>query len=183
MPGLRISLLGGFEARVGEGPALALGPRKSRALLAYLAVAGPRPHSRETLATLLWGEVPDEQSRQSLRKALWDLRQALAGATPPPLATSNETVTLVPEAVDVLEFQALARGAGPDAWRSAVELYRGDLLDGFRLDESAFEDWVTAQRVRVRQLALEMLERLLTHETGEGRVAAAVEVSSRLLTC
>ena len=181
MSGLRLALLGGFDVRVGEGPPLALGPRKSRALLAYLAVAGSRPQPREALAALLWGDVPEEQSRQSLRKALWGVRQALAGATPPPLTTSNEAVTLVPETADVLEFQALARGAHPEAWRSALQLYRGDLLEGFRLDEPAFEEWLTAQRVRLRQIALEMLDRLLAHEMKEGRVGAAGEVAARIL--
>src|SRR5262245_50586727 len=146
MSGLRLALLGGFDARVGDGPSLTLGPRKSRALLAYLAVAGPRPHPRETLATLLWGDVADEQSRQSLRKALWDLRQALLGVTPAPLVTTNDSVTLAPESVDVLEFQALARGGNPEAWRSAMSLHRGELLDGFRMDEPAFEEWIAAQR-------------------------------------
>jgi DNA-binding SARP family transcriptional activator len=149
--------------------------------LAYLALAGPRPHPRDTLASLLWGSVPDEQSRQSLRKALWDLRQALAGATPPPLITNNETVALVPEAVDVLEFQTLARDGRPEALRQAMALYQGDLLDGFRVDEPGFEEWLNAQRVHLRQLSLEVLERLLAHETREGRVPAAVEVALRLL--
>src|SRR5262245_23180167 len=149
MSGLRLVLLGGFDARVGDGPPLTLGPRKSRALLAYLAVAGPRPQPRGTLAPLLWGDVPDEQARQSLRKALWDVRQVLVGATPPPLITSGETVALTAEMIDVVEFRALAGDTRPDSWRTAMELYRGDLLDGFRVDESAFEEWLIPQRVRL----------------------------------
>ena len=72
--------------------------------------------------------------------------------------------------VDVLEFQAPARDGRPAALRRAVELYQGALLDGFRLDEPGYEEWLTAQRVRLRQLALELHERLLAHETSEGRV-------------
>jgi DNA-binding SARP family transcriptional activator len=149
--------------------------------LAYLAVAGPRPHPRDTLAALLWGEVPEEQSRQSLRKALWDLRHALACAKPSALTTTNETVTLVPEAVDVLEFRAHARESGAGALRTAMGLYRGDLLEGFRVDEPAFEEWLTSQRAHLRQLSMEVLERLLEHEVSEGPVTAAVEVAVRLL--
>jgi DNA-binding SARP family transcriptional activator len=181
MPGLHLVLLGGFEARVGDGPPVALAPKKSRALLAYLAAAGPRPHPRDTLATLLWGEVPEEQSRQSLRKALWDLRHALACAKPSPLTTTNETVTLVPESVDVLEFRAHAREGGAAARRAALGLYRGDLLEGFRVDEPAFEEWLTSQRAHLRQLSMEVLERLLEHEVREGPVTAAVDVAVRLL--
>jgi DNA-binding SARP family transcriptional activator len=180
-PGLGLTLLGEFQARIGCGPLLAIGPRKNRALLAYLAVAGPRAHPRDSLCTLLWGEVPEDQARQSLRKALCDLRQALAGATPPPLLADSETVTLVPETVDALEFQALVRDGRPEALRGAMALYRGDLLDSLRVDEPAFEEWLTLQRERLRRVSVETLERLMTLETAGGRVGEAVEAARRLL--
>ena len=181
MPGLRVRVLGDFEARVGDGLTLSLPARKSRALLAYLAVTGQRAERRERLAALLWGEVPEEQSRQSLRKALWHLREALAGVEPPPLSTASETIALVPETVDALQFEALVRDGRPDALRDAVGLYRGDLLEGFRIDEPAFEEWLTRERERLRGLAVEALERLLGYETVGGRVESAVEVALRLL--
>jgi len=181
VPGLCLTLLGGFEVRIGGGPSIAVGPRKNRALLAYLAVAGPRAHSRDTLAGLLWGDVGEEQARQSLRKALWDLRKAFSGAIPLPLVTDSETVTLVPETVDVLEFQALLRGRRLEALPAAIDLYRGDLLDGFRVGEPAFEEWLTSERARLRQLALETLECVLVHAMDEGRLGVAVDVAGRLL--
>jgi len=181
MPGLCLTLLGGFAARVGGSHPLAIAHRKSRALLAYLAVAGPRAHPRDTLAVLLWGGVPGDQARQSLRKALSDLRQALVSAEPSPLSSDSETVTLVPEKVDVFEFEGLVRDGRPGALRGASELYRGDLLEGFRVDEPAFEEWLTRERERLRQLSMEALERLLAHETAGGDVAAAVAVALRLL--
>ena len=42
---------------------------KALALLAYLAVTG-RPHSRDALAGLLWGEMPDAAAKANLRKIL-----------------------------------------------------------------------------------------------------------------
>jgi DNA-binding SARP family transcriptional activator len=181
MPGVRLTLLGGFDARVGEGPPLAIASRKSRALLVYLAVAGPRAHSRDTLATLLWGDVPEDQSRQSLRKALWELRHAMAAA-PTALSTDSEKVTLTPETVDVLEFRALVRDGRPAALRSAMELYRGDLFAGFRVAEPTFDEWLTRQREWLRQLSVETLERLLAHEMAEGRMDMAGNVALRLLS-
>src|SRR5262245_36882777 len=181
MAGLRIRVLGDFEAGVGSGPALSLPTRKGRALLAYLAVARPRAHPRERLASLLWGDVPEQQSRQSLRRALWDLREALATAKPPPLSTDGETVALVVESVDALEFEAFVRDGRPDALRDAMVLYRGDLLEGFRVNEPPFEEWLTREREHFRRLSLEAHERLLAHETAAGRVEAAVEVAFRLL--
>jgi len=181
MAGLRVRVLGDFEARVGTGPALSLSSRKSRALLAYLAVIGQHPQTREKLAALLWGEVPEEQARQSLRKALWDLRHALADAEPPPLSTGSETIALITETVDALQFEALMLDGRPDALRDAMALYRGDLLEGLRVDEPSFEEWLTRERERFRRLAVDALERLLGYETVEGRVDSAVDVALRLL--
>ena len=181
MPGLRLTLLGHFDARMGESRPLAVPHRKSRALLAYLAIAGPRDHSRDTLAALLWGDVPEDQARQSLRKALWDLRQVLASAGPSALSTDRTVVTLATERVDVLDFQALVRDGRPESLRAAAVLYRGDLLEGLRVNERAFEGWLTRERDRLRQLLVDALERLLEHETARGQVEAAVEVALRLL--
>jgi DNA-binding SARP family transcriptional activator len=52
---------------------------KPLALLAFLTLE-PRPHSREALAGLLWGESPDAEARSSLRQALKHLRDALGEA-------------------------------------------------------------------------------------------------------
>ena len=49
---------------------------KPLALLAYL-VLERRPHSREALAGLLWGESPEVEARASLRQALKQLRDVL----------------------------------------------------------------------------------------------------------
>ncbi len=47
-----LTLLGGFQARLGSGPPLAL-PAKTQALFAYLAMPLGAAHPREKLATLL----------------------------------------------------------------------------------------------------------------------------------
>src|SRR5262249_28020102 len=56
-----------------------------------------------------------------------------------------------------------------------------DLLEGFQINESAFEEWLTRERERLRRLAVEALERLLGYEMVAGRVGSAVEVALRLL--
>jgi hypothetical protein len=55
MARLTLSLLGGFQARLGAGPALALPTKKIQAFLAYLTLAQGQEHSRDKLAALLWG--------------------------------------------------------------------------------------------------------------------------------
>src|ERR1051325_7207427 len=77
MARLELTLLGGFQARLVPGGPVNIPTRKARALLAYLALPAGKPHARDQLAALLWGDVPDAQSRGSLRKALFWLRQAV----------------------------------------------------------------------------------------------------------
>ena len=46
MPRLQLKVLGGFEARIGPAGKLDIVTRKTRALLAYLALPPGRPHTR-----------------------------------------------------------------------------------------------------------------------------------------
>ena len=62
--GLRLELLGGLRLSRGGAPLAGFAYAKGRALLAYLALTG-RPHPREALAALLWGDLPDAAARQN----------------------------------------------------------------------------------------------------------------------
>ncbi|MCH8076347.1 MAG: alpha/beta hydrolase, partial [SAR324 cluster bacterium] len=70
-------------------------------------------HSREKLATLLWGDRMDEQARHSLRQALSALRKALAGGNLDPFTTDNETATLN-TGILASDVEAFERHAGDD---------------------------------------------------------------------
>ena len=74
---LKLTLLGGFQAQLHGGAALVLPAKKTQALLAYLAIPLGQAHSREKLATLLWGDMQDAQARGNLRHALSRLRKSL----------------------------------------------------------------------------------------------------------
>ena len=56
MAACKLTLLGSFALESGDGKELTLPTRKDRLLLAYLALSGGRPQSRERLAGLLWGD-------------------------------------------------------------------------------------------------------------------------------
>ena len=185
--GLRLELLGGLRLARDGAPLLGLAYAKGRALLAYLAVTG-RTHTREALAALFWGELPDDAARQNLRAVLADLRR-VAGHH---LVISRETVAFdraAPYWLDVEEFEAALRrpGAGdvpPEAerLRTAVDLYRGDLLAGFAVrDAPAFDEWLAAERERLRQLALHALHELVIYATERGDYAAGIDATTRLL--
>jgi DNA-binding SARP family transcriptional activator len=82
MVALRLTLLGGFEARRSAGAAVTLPTKKAQALLAYLGVQPGQTHRRDKLAALLWGNSSDEHARDGFRHALVALRKALRGVTP-----------------------------------------------------------------------------------------------------
>src|SRR5215475_2874737 len=98
---LSLTLLGGFQARLGTGAVLSISARKAQALLAYLGVRPGQSHSRDKLAALLWGESREAQARDGLRHALAALRQALPATAPPILMSAGQTLALNPVAVDV----------------------------------------------------------------------------------
>jgi hypothetical protein len=66
----RVNLLGRFELRTPSGQEVALGARKSIALLALLAAAPGQRMSRDRIAALLWEDMPDAQARGNLRQLL-----------------------------------------------------------------------------------------------------------------
>ena len=182
---LELSLLGQVEIRRDDEPLNGFVSAKAEALLIYLAVTG-RPHRRETLAGLLWGDKSDQRARGNLRKALSNLRQLVSES----VAVNGQTVTFNDAAVTCFDLSAFevalaADQAQPDnlpALREAVELYQGDFLAGLVVDDAlAFEEWVLSERERLRHLAIQALYRLSAVYTARGEYAAGIEVTSRLL--
>ncbi len=161
MARLHLELLGNFQARVEPETRIALPTRKSQALLAYLALPPGRAHGRDKLASLLWGDMADRQARGGLRQALSALRKLSIGPTV--LVLDGDSVALDPASVDVdvVEFERRVAEATPDGLARAVSLYRGDLLEDLALREAPFEEWLLAERERLRQLALDAFAKLL----------------------
>lgn len=150
MSGLELKFLGEF-AVIRDGRALPLPPsRKTRALLAYLGLAGRR-FRREHLCELLW-EVPDDP-RASLRWSLTKLRRLVDDGHRQRIVADRSTVHVDTSdvAIDVTELEKLA--AGPleqvpaEALEAAVARYTGNFLEG--LEFSSFHDfhaWCIAER-------------------------------------
>ncbi len=149
---------------------------KRVALLAYLAAATPRRlHRRDSLVALFWPELDQEHARAALRQALHGLRHALGDGV---LVTrGDEDIGLDAEQIrcDVVEFER-ATEAGRLA--DALDLYRGDLLEGFFIRGApAFEQWLEDERVRLKVLAL----RSATLLAERGGLAESVQWGRRAL--
>src|SRR5262245_4856227 len=183
MARLTLTLLGGFRARLDPGAPLALPTRKAQALLAYLAMPLGVSHPRDKLAGLLWGNAVETTARTSLRQTLYALRKTLQGADPQPLRLDADSVALDPDAVtvDVDVFVQRMLEATSSGLADAVALYEGDLLEGLTVQEPPFEDWLLAERERLREVALEALARLLADQRAAGSTDAAIQTALRLL--
>ena len=182
MTRLSLTLLGGFQARLEPGSAIALPTRKSQALLAYLALPPGRAHPRDKLAALLWGGIREESSRASLRQALFAIRKALSDTAA--VQQHGDALALEPGAVEVdaATFERLVHEGTPATLERAAALYQGDLLSGFVVDEAPFEEWLLGERERLRELALEALAKLLAHQRKAGASEATVQTALKLLT-
>ncbi|MGD8869814.1 MAG: BTAD domain-containing putative transcriptional regulator, partial [Gemmatimonadales bacterium] len=151
---IELRLLGQLDLRGSEGEAILsiLAQPKRAALLAYLAVARPNGfHRRDKLLGLFWPESDQERGRGSLRKALYLLRQSLGEEVI--VGRGDEEIGLTEGSVwcDAVAFEDALEGGNPE---EALELYRGDLLEGFFLSEvPEFERWLESERERLRRLA------------------------------
>jgi predicted ATPase/DNA-binding SARP family transcriptional activator len=180
---LSLRLLGTPQAARDGVPLTGYISAKAQALLYYLAVTG-RPHSRESLAGLLWSDMPEAQAGKNLRNVLSNLR-GLAGGN---LLITRQDVAFdraSPHSLDVSLFlTALAEAAGRDlgALHHAVELYQGDFLEGFYPGEAqAFEEWVLGQRGLLKGHVLQALHTLVVRHLEREEYAAGIDYANRLL--
>jgi predicted ATPase/DNA-binding SARP family transcriptional activator len=186
---LRLRLLGKPRLARDGVPLAGLALRKSVALLAYLAVTG-RTHDRGALAGLLWGEATESNARASLRKVLAELRRQV----PDHLLISRSEVALdraSPCWLDVETFEQQASRAlmlcdgllaDAAALEEAIELVRGDFLEGFQVRGApAFEEWVLLEREHLQLLCIRGLQALLDYCAGQGAYARALTYADRLL--
>ena len=168
---------------VRKGKPLRLHSAKTAALLAYLVCRPETAHSRDTLATLLWGSFPETQSRQSLRQALYSLRRALGDLAEPCLVVDSQTITFYPSPqfqVDYLDFDHLGKTG---ELQQAVKLYRGPLLEGLTIDGCpAFEEWLFLARDRVAQRMIGSLQEIVDGCLATGRIEEAVQLSQQLIS-
>lgn len=156
---LRLKVLGGLQ--ILRGPeVVALPPsRKTRALLAYLALTA-RPHRRERLCEIFW-DLPDDP-RGSLRWSLTKIR-VLLDQNRDRVEADRERVSLLldPSEVDLLGavHDLRTRDQTAEQMMALAELLAQPLLDGLDLPQSEiYSAWLMAERDEASRLRLSVLE-------------------------
>ncbi|HEV7485202.1 MAG TPA: response regulator [Thermoanaerobaculia bacterium] len=154
---MRLELLGDLLIRSADGSLATIGSKKSQALLAYLAIKPGQHVSREKLAGLLWSSTGPDQARQSLRQTLSSVRKDLSHIAPDHKLLIEESDLLSLDgsvSCDVAEMESLIAVGTEEALKKAIDLYRGDFLDGFSINEERFDQFVTGERDRLHRVAL-----------------------------
>ena len=153
--------------------------------MAYLAVKPSQRVSREKIASLLWSSTGPDQARQSLRQTLSTLRKELQALSPDAkiLLEENDLLGLDESLVecDVAAFEPLVAAGTEEALLKASQLYRGDLLDGFQINEERFDQWVIAERDRLHRMALRAHAALLELQSRRGAIDDAIVAAQRSL--
>ena len=182
-----------------DGVPIRFRSRKELAILLYLATEGGT-HAREKLVELFWPRSGESRGRANLRNALSSLRKTLAGEDD----DSKDSYLKVERyyvsfditgdleldlgAVEAAESSVPGSGAPVEGERyqvvtrlqGALEMHRGDFLEGFYLDDAPeFDHWAEGQRESWRRRLGSVYDRLGGLQVEGGELAAAVETATR----
>jgi len=182
---LCVRLFGRFSAWHEGQPLDGLDSAKAQELFSYLLLNRGRRFPRETLGNLLWPDGTPAQCRKYLRQALWHVQSALEPLTssgaalicadadwlrlgsPAPLDLDVETFERAYQSVKETPGAALdAQAAALVA--SAVQLYEGDLLEGW------YQDWCLYERERLQVIHLALLDRLMGYSEAQRQYDAGI---------
>ncbi|MEZ0449705.1 AfsR/SARP family transcriptional regulator [Cellulomonas sp. ICMP 17802] len=169
---LRVLLLGGFRLQVDDGSAdLPTAPQR---MVALLALRGAMSRSR--LAGTLWPETPEQRALASLRTGIWRTNQAAdqlvvchGGMVDLGAHVDVDTRRFVAESLHLMEAAEVSLGA--------TGLSVDDLVGENELLPDWEDEWLVAERERLRQLRLHVLEAVAARFCASGEYGLAVEAA------
>jgi DNA-binding SARP family transcriptional activator len=189
---LRVYLFGNMRLELNEQKVGTQVPRPVRKLLAYLLLHPNRTHLRDVLADLLWGESQPDKARGSFNTAVWHLRKVLEPKSIPSgtylITNHSGEISFTMHSsdwLDVREFssrasQIMACPIGqvrPDQVShlvSALELYNGDLMEGF------YDDWIIQEREHLRMLYLKTQSYLMEYYNKHAQVEESIACAQKI---
>jgi len=145
VPRARLRLLGGFELRI-DGEVVDLQPAVKR--LTALVALTPCGLSRDFAAFQLWPDKSEGRARANLRSTLWRLHQLTADV----LQASASHLRL-DDHVWLDTRDGLGEAENDDLVPRPFETMMADLLPDW------YDEWISVERERFRQLRLSEFER------------------------
>ncbi|HEX9628228.1 MAG TPA: BTAD domain-containing putative transcriptional regulator, partial [Acidiferrobacterales bacterium] len=145
----------------------------------YLALpSGTAFRRRDSVVGLFWPELDDEHARGSLRQALTFLRRTLGDGV---IVTRGEEEIGLDRAAAWCDAAAFIEAADAGHHAEALQLYRGDFLDGLFVSDAApeFERWVEDERAELRRRAASAAWALAQASRVAGERAQAMTLARR----
>ena len=190
---LRIRMFGDFQLTLGERPLPPFPTRESQLIFCFLALHRNRFYPREALVDAFFAEQPAEVARKRLRTAIWRIRSILEPKEVRPgtyLTVTNRDLGFNMSSdhwLDVQEFESLVTGVTEDTDKvldadgsakldRALELYRGDLLEG------VYDEWCLWEQERLKLLLLRILEMQMHHAAAKEHWQDAIIRGQQLLS-
>ncbi len=150
--------------------------RKSRAILAVLALATPRPVLRMCLTALLWSQRGKEQARASLRQAVHELQDVLGSSWGRLLHAERHHLSLHGPG---LAIDAIALHTASPRDNDIVRQFQNPLLEDLVGLDPAFDHWLTEERGRMNRAALIWGETMLAEQADP---AVGLQLAEQLLS-
>ena len=162
---LQVQVLGPLTVHRDGEPVRLPQSKKTRGLLAYLAITG-RAHRRDRLCSLLW-DVADDP-RGALRWSLSKIRTVVDSETKRSLVADRESVELELEEASLdwrwvrKELTSGADSISTERLKELESVFDGELLEGLELiDFDEFTAWCAAEREHARSMHTRVLQALV----------------------
>lgn len=176
---VRIHLFGRAHLSDGSAALKFKAPQRAFSLLAYLLLYSDTALSRDAVAFALWPDHTETDARADLRRHLYYLMNDALPAAPdaaPWILSDKRTVQWNPEAPAWCDLTAFRQcTADPAGAADAVELYRGELLEGFE------DEWLLEHRDRFRERQVELLLNLMAATREQRNFNDAIAYTKKLL--
>jgi DNA-binding SARP family transcriptional activator/tetratricopeptide (TPR) repeat protein len=174
-------VLGPFRLKAPDGQDVTPLGRKTRGLLAYLAMAKDMTAPRERLMALLWSERGEEQARASLRQCLHELRPLTSGDLPP-LVVERHLVGLAPARIetDLVRFEALVADSDAAALAAGLDGFTRPLVEDLDDLDPAFDEWLAIARTRFEDRQVRRLSAVIQHALAAGAIEPARDLAMAL---
>lgn len=170
-----------------DGLPVSMHSRRSMALLAFVVMNGGR-HARSSLAATFWEDARTARARANLRSVLSMLQSSAPGL----LEVSRESVGAAADIdLDVRRFLSwVATAEDPTvpiadriaACRAALDLHRGELLEGFEhLGITGFVNWLESERATLARRGVDAAQLLVELLVADDQPGRAADEASRLI--
>ena len=166
---LSMRLIGPMRMANASGSSVNLRGRKSRAVLAFLALS-PGAVPRETLAQHLWSSKHSDQGRSSLRQCVYEIQDALGSGSDTIIESERYYLKIKTLSVET-DVQKIYKTSVDKP--EALSLITGDLLEDLYGLDPKFDVWLQTERRRILEHTKAVASGTLNRSTDPSKVIIA----------